>query len=420
MRVLIVSQYFWPENFRVNDLCAELVCRGHTVTVLTGVPNYPEGRVFESYIKAPGDFTHYAGASVLRAPMIPRGRGSLRLIINYVSFVIGASFSGLTRLRDRDFDVIFVFEPSPVTVGLPAILIGKLKKVPVVFWALDLWPETLAAVGVVKSPRILGWVGHLVHFIYDRCALVLGQSQGFLQYIRRYCSNPSKVRYFPSWAEEVFSDSEVMPAPEASLRRDLFNIVFAGNIGEAQDMPALLEAAETLKAHQNIRWLIVGDGRKLEWLQAEVIQRGLQASVLLLGRHPVERMPSFYAHADALLVSLKRDPVFAMTIPGKVQSYLMTGVPLLGMLDGEGAAVIRNAGAGLTAGSGDSQGLAAAVLELMALPATARAEMGRRGRDYAQREFGRRQLIDRLEAMFFEVSTSYKATEISSIKQGGA
>ena len=215
------------------------------------------------------------------------------------------------------------------------------------FWALDLWPETLAAIGVVRSPRVLGWVGRLVKFIYGRCTLVLGQSQSFLGSIAQYCSDVQKIRYFPSWAEEVFAKAGLIPAPEVPVRPGVFNVLFAGNVGEAQDFPSVLKAAELLKQEDTIRWIIVGDGRKSDWLRAEVKRRGLQENMLLLGRFPVERMPSFYAQADALLVSLKKDPVFSMTIPGKVQSYLMAGVPLLGMLDGEGAKVITDAAAGL-------------------------------------------------------------------------
>lgn len=187
-------------------------------------------------------------------------------------------------------------------------------------------------------------------------------------------------------------------------------MVFAGNIGEAQDMPAVLDAAERLKGDTRIRWVIVGDGRKSDWLQSEVLRRGLDKQVLLPGRFPVERMPSFYAHADALLVSLKRDPVFTMTIPGKVQSYLMAGIPLLGMLDGEGAAVIRDAQAGLTCEAGDGAGMAQAVLALAAMPTTERKQMGLHGRNYAQREFGRAQLMDRLEALLAEAVATSKAT----------
>ncbi|BAO82770.1 glycosyltransferase [Serpentinimonas maccroryi] len=409
MRILVVSQYFWPENFRVNDLVKEWVQRGHQVTVLTGIPNYPAGKVFDAYRDQPSDFASFEGAEVVRVPMLPRDSGGLRLMLNYLSFVVGGGVFGTWRLRGKPADVIFVFEPSPVTVGLPAVWLGKIKNAPVMFWALDLWPETLAAIGVVRSPRVLGWVGHLVRYIYNRCTLVLGQSRGFLGSIARYCDDKAKIRYFPSWAEDVFMDDSVKPAPEVPEWTDGFTVVFAGNIGEAQDMPAVLDAAERLKDNASIRWVIVGDGRKSDWLQAEVARRGLVKQVLLPGRFPVERMPSFYAHADALLVSLKRDPVFSMTIPGKVQSYLMAGIPLLGMLDGEGAAVIRDAQAGLTCEAGDGAGLAQAVLALAAMPTAERKQRGVNGRNYAQQEFGRAQLMDRLEALLAEAVTIRKA-----------
>ncbi len=402
MRILVVSQYFWPENFRVNDLVQEWVQRGHQVTVLTGIPNYPTGQVFDAYRQNPGAFARFNGARVIRVPMLPRSTGSLRLMLNYVSFVLGASLKGPWALRRMAFDVIFVYEPSPITVGLPAVLVSALKRTPIVFWVLDLWPETLEALGVVRSPFLLRLIGRMVQFIYDRCALVLGQSRGFLQSIAQRCVNQQKIRYFPSWAEDVFDSIEAIAAPELAYRPDLFNVVFAGNIGEAQDIPAVLDAAEKLKDDHRVRWIIIGDGRKFEWLQAEVVKRGLQDQVLLPGRFPVERMPAFYAHADALLVSLKRDPVFSMTIPGKVQSYLRAGIALIGMLDGEGAAVIREANAGLTCAAGDSEGLAQAVLAMADMSVAQRRELGKNGQHYAQREFDRHQLMGRLEGFLQE------------------
>lgn len=414
MKILVVSQYFWPENFRINDLVQELVQRGHSVTVLTGIPNYPAGIVFDSYRQNPKAFGHYGGATVWRVPMLARGSGSARLFFNYLSFVIGACLCGPWRLRGQQADVIFVFEPSPVTVGLPAILLGQIKRAPVVFWALDLWPETLAAIGVVRSPRVLGWVGHLVKFIYERCTLVLGQSRSFIGRIAQYCSDTQKIRYFPSWAEEVFEEPDLVPAPEVSVLEGVFNVLFAGNIGEAQDLPAVLVAAESLMHNAAIRWLIVGDGRKSDWLQADVARRGLQGSVLLLGRFPVERMPSFYAHADALLVSLKKGPVFSMTIPGKVQSYLMAGVPLVGMLDGEGAKVITEANAGLVCAAGDAGGLAAAVLEMAAMRVDQRHQLGVNGRAFAQKEFGRSLLMDRLEVLLLEAVDLYEEEKVKA------
>ncbi len=402
MKILIVSQYFWPENFRINDLTQELVGRGHCVTVLTGIPNYPAGAVYEEYLKNPEIFNFYSGARVFRVPMLARSKGAVRLLLNYLSFVIGACICGPWRLRGKKVDVIFVFEPSPVTVGLPAILLSRIKRAPIVFWALDLWPETLAAVGVVRSPIVLGWVGNLVRFIYERCTLVLGQSQGFLPKIAKYCSDSKKIKYFPSWAEEIFDEPELMRAPEVQFKQGVFSVLFAGNIGEAQDMPAVLEAAELLKDKESIRWLIVGDGRKSYWLQEEVARRGLQQKVLLLGRFPLDRMPSFYAHADALLLSLKEDPIFSLTIPGKVQTYLMAGIPIIGMLDGEGAKVIKEAKAGLVCSAGNSAGLASAVLEISSMSVAQRKQLGVNGREFAGKEFGRSLLMDKLELFLLE------------------
>ena len=397
MRLLVVSQYFWPENFRVNDLVAELVKRGHEVTVITGKPNYPLGEIFEAYVNNPEDFQEFSGATILRVPILVRGQGFVRLFINYVSFVFSASLWGIWLLRGRSFDAIFVNQLSPVTIGLPAILFGRIKKVPVVLWVLDLWPETLSAMGVVRSPVVIGLIGRMVGFIYNRCEMVLGQSRRFLPNIAKYGTELKTIRYFPSWSEELFSMIDVEKAPEILEDSEVFTVLFAGNVGEAQDLPAILDAAERLKAYTNIRWVIVGDGRASDWLSAEVKQRGLDGHIFMVGRFPVQRMPSFYAHANALLVSLKRDPVFSMTIPGKVQSYMMSGIPLLGMLDGEGAEVISQSGAGLVCPAGDSGGLANAVLKMSEMSQEQRGKIGQNGRNYAETEFGREILIARLE-----------------------
>ncbi|MBM4230119.1 MAG: glycosyltransferase family 4 protein [Gammaproteobacteria bacterium] len=408
MRILIVTQYFWPENFRINDLVRELQSRGHDLTVLTGKPNYPSGTVFPDFRADPARFASFEGVEVIRVPMMPRARGSLRLILNYLTFVLGAVSFGIFKLRARSFDLVFIYEPSPITVAIPAILIGRLKKIPVVFWVLDLWPETLAALGVVRSKQVLSLIGRGVRVIYDNCTLVLGQSRSFVPSISRYCSDPTKVRYYPSWAEQMFVSDGVKKAPEVPEVSDAFTIVFAGNIGESQDMPTLLRAAECLKEDTRVRWVFVGDGRKFHWVRAEVESRGLSDNVLLVGRHPIERMPSFYAHADALLVSLKSDPVFSLVIPAKLQTYLMSGIPILGMLDGEGAQVIRDSGAGLSCPAGDSEALVTCILDLMASSVEERAEMGRLGRQYASAEFDRDTLISRLEGFFSEARIRFR------------
>ena len=407
MRLLVVSQYFWPENFRINDLVSELVDRGHQVTVLTGRPNYPDGMVFPGYADAPGAFARFEGAEVLRLPLRPRGQGSVQLVRNYLSFVFWGLLLGPWKLRGRDFDAIFVFQTSPITSALPALWLRRLKRAPLLLWVLDLWPDTLAAVGVVRSPRLLALVGRVVGFIYQRCERVLIASRAFATNVERWGGRPEQIRYFPNWVEPAFAGSLEMQAvaPELAPYAACFNVLFAGNIGEAQDFPAVIEAAALLREHRpTLRWLVVGEGRALDAVRTDVARRGLQDRVLLLGRHPPKRMPAFFSGAQALLVTLKADPVFALTVPGKVQSYLAAGRPLLAMLDGEGARIIEESGAGYSVPAGDAAALARAVCRLMDEPETQRQAMGKAGQAYAMREFDRNKLMSALEDWLADVA----------------
>ena len=405
MRLLVVTQYFWPEDFRINDLVSEFVRRGHDVTVLTGRPNYPSGRVFSEFREQPGQFSTYEGARIMRVPMLARGRGAICLALNYLSFALSATVFGVLRLRADHFDAVLVFEPSPVTVGLPAIALRGLKKWPIAFWVLDQWPETLSAVGVIKSRFALRLIGRLVSFIYSRCDLILVPSKSLVTGIRRYCRPDQSIGYFPNWAESTYQRG-ASPATEVPVSAGAFNVMFAGNIGESQDFPTILDAAEQLASHRHIRWLIVGDGRMSSWVRKEVARRGLQEQVILLGRHAPERMPAFFRHAGALLVSLKPDPVFSITVPGKIQSYLAFGLPILGMLDGEGARVIEEADAGLTCPAGQAQALADIVLRVAAMSDASREAMGAKGQAYASEQFDRDRLVNRLDTWLVELASN--------------
>ena len=281
----------------------------------------------------------------------------------------------------------------------------SVKRAPLVFWVLDLWPDTLQAIGIVQSRLLLQFVGKLVSFIYKRCDFILAQSKSFISQIHRYSGAEKRVVYFPSWAESVFNMPSVAPAGEVLRVPGNFNVMFAGNIGDAQDFPAILAAAESLKSHTHIRWLIVGDGRLKNWVTDEIKRRNLQDSVLLLGRYPVERMPSFFKHANALLVSLKDEPIFAMTIPGKLQSYLAAGIPVVAMLNGEGAEVVTSSRSGLACPAGDHAGLAAAVLKLSQMTSDEQEAMGRNGLAVSASDFDRKTLIDRLEGWLEELKS---------------
>lgn len=398
MHVLIVTQYFWPENFRINDLALGLREKGYEITVLTGKPNYPWGRFFPGY----GFFTrrqeNYHGVTVVRVPLFPRGDGRpWQLVINYLSFALFASLCGPFFCRGK-FDLVFVYEPSPITVGLPALLLKRIKTAPIMFWVQDLWPESLSATGAIQSTWVLKLVEKVVRYIYHGCDLILAQSRAFFLPIERLGVEGSRILYFPNSAEELYRPVTVeQDAPERRAMPAGFRVMFAGNIGRAQDFETILGAAEGLKTHSDIHWVIIGDGRMSGWLQEQVERRKLAETVHLLGRQPLEAMPRYFSLADVLLVTLKKEPIFSMTIPSKVQSYLACGKPLIAALDGEGARIVRESGAGLAPITESPQALADAVLGMYQLPDVERRAMGLRGRHYFEDHFERRMLLERLD-----------------------
>lgn len=405
LRILILSQYYWPETFRITDLAQGLKARGHELTVLTGMPNYPGGRFFSGYgALGPASEVH-DGIAIRRVPLVPRfaGRG-WQLALNYLSFALSASTIGPLRCPGR-YDAIFVFEPSPITVGIPSAVLRWLKSAPVLFWVQDLWPESLEATGAVRSRRILGWVERLVRWIYRRCDRILVQSEGFVGRVAAVGGEPARIRVFPNWAEALYHPVEVPPdAPERAALPAGFRVMFAGNIGAAQSFETILDAAARLRDERGIRWVVLGDGHQRPWVEAEIARRGLADSVRLLGQHPMDKMPAYFALADVLLVTLRKDPVFALTIPSKIQSYLACGRPIVASLDGEGARVIEAAGCGLTAPAGDAAALAEAVVSMYRMPRAERESMGARARAYYLQHFEREKLLDQLEGWMAELA----------------
>ncbi len=400
MNILIVSQYFWPESVRINEMVKALRATGAAVTVLTGQPNYPDGAIFPGYsAMSTGLEEDTHGTPVYRVPLIPRGRASrFRLAANYASFAISATVFGAWLLRGRQVDVIFVYAPSPLLQALPGMFLKRLKKAPLVTWVQDLWPESLVATGSVTNESLLQMVKKLVVWIYRDSDLVLAQSRSFVKSITELAGN-TPVEYFPNPGEDAFRTAEPRPGP-ALILQPAFNVVFTGNLGSVQALDTLVRAAELLRSHTDVRFVIIGSGSRAGWLAHEVAAKGLD-NVSLPGRFPPDAMPGIMAQASALLVSLIRSPIMSQTIPSKVQAYLAAGKPIVAALDGEGAAVVLEAGAGLACPAEDPRALAELVLRLKAMSEAERRRMGQAGQRYYAGHFDAavlaRRLVDRLE-----------------------
>lgn len=411
MKVLVISQYFWPEEFRINDLARRLVERGHNVTVLTGIPNYPQGRFFKGYGFFRNTRQKVGGVKVLRVPLLPRGRGrGIRLALNYISFALMAALMAPCLCRG-DYDVILVCQLSPVTVAIPAVVLKRLRKIPIILWVLDLWPESLSATGAVSSKVLLNLVAKLVSFIYHRSDIIAVASRGFIGSVEAQGVPAGHIREFPNWYEPEFSEQgRSSGEAEAVALPSGFVVLFAGNIGAAQGFETIVSAAERLKDVDGIAWAILGDGRRLGWLRDQVVRRGLRGRIHLLGRRPMNQMRDYFSRASALLVTLKPDPALALTIPGKIQSYMACGRPILAALDGEGQKLITDSGAGLVCAAGDAAGLASIVLTMYQMPPDDREGMGQKGRIYCESHFNREVLLAQLEGWMNELSTNAGAS----------
>lgn len=396
MRVLLVTQYFYPENFKSNDIALELTKKGHEVTVLTGLPNYPEGKIYKSYGFFKRNRECYQGVHVIRTWLVPRGKGGgIRLFLNYFSWAFFASFRALSLSFQKKFDVILVHEPSPITQGFPAIVVKKIQKIPLHFWVLDLWPESLTSAGGIKNKYVLSIFTNMVKYIYNNSDKILISSKGFAASILTKGDFNEKLIYFPNWAEDsIFKGSSNYNIPELPKG---FRIIFAGNIGVAQDVDSIVKSALLLKDNRDIHFVFIGDGRSKIQLEKFVQVNNLTQTVHFLGRFPIDAMKTFFNQADALLVSLKDELIFNVTVPAKLQAYLCTQKPILGMLNGEGASIIDDANCGLSVNSGDFNELAKKILKLYEMSIEERNTLGENGFKYFKENFTMSKCIDNLE-----------------------
>jgi len=390
LRILLVTQYFWPESFIINDLVKTLITQGHSVEVLTGKPNYPDGKVFDGYT-ADGCMDEFFDetVSVHRVPLYPRGSGGAKnLLRNYFSFVFNGLKNFHRRVKGRSFDVIFVFAPSPITQVIPAIYLKQKMKAHLAVWVQDLWPESLKATGFIRHPILLRAVGVLVRGIYACTDTLLIQSRAFHEPVSRYAS-AEKITYYPnSYLEPAFEVSNETQVPQTTLEflERHFCLVFAGNLGTAQSLETLVQTAENLKHLPDIKLVVVGSGSMENWLRQQVASKELD-NLVLVGRFPSSEMPQFFSRSDGLLVTLRQQEIFAYTIPSKIQAYLAAGRPIVAALDGEGAKVVAEADAGLTCPAEDYKGLAQRIEQLYKMSASERDKLGAAGRAYYLEHF---------------------------------
>ncbi|PVZ32936.1 glycosyltransferase family 4 protein [Pseudomonas sp. CC120222-01a] len=400
LKVLILSQYFWPESFIINDIVRLLHEQGHEVVVATGKPNYPEGKFFSGYQFRGVQHERYLGkVDVFRVPLWARGQGGAKnLALNYLSFAFIGLFAFPFLLRKRKFDAIFVFAPSPLTQVIPAIFLKYVKRAPLTVWVQDLWPESLAATGYIKSPLALKVAGCFVRGIYAFCDKLFVQSKAFFDPVARYARRDKIVWYPNSIDATVVPPSAQLPDELLQMLDDHFCVVFAGNLGTAQALDTVVDAAIQLRDDPQIRLVMVGSGSRLNWLKEQKAAHRLD-NLILPGRFPMDTMPQVFERAGALLVTLNADEIFTQTIPSKVQAYLAAGRPIVACLDGEGARVVDEARAGLSTPAEQAEPLAQTIRRMKSIGKDERERMGRDGRAYFDAHFDMRHQVESLVKM---------------------
>ena len=363
----------------------ELTRLGYDVTVLTAIPDYPGGKFFDGYGFFRKRKETVRGVKVIRAFIIPRGQGgTIRLLLNYLSYFLSSLMVSIRLGLFGKFDRVLIHETSPVMIGVPAVMVKKLQKIPLCFWVLDLWPESLQAAGGVNNPWVLGMFRRMTTWIYRHSDKILMSSKGFESSILEKGDFANKLVYFPNWADKALEGHGSYQLPALP---NGFIAMFAGNMGEAQDFDHIMSAAKLLKDERHIHFVFVGDGRKRPWVEAYRDKYGLQETVHWVGRHPVEAMPSFFEKADVMLMTLKDVSIFNLTAPAKLPAYMSASKPILAMMNGEGPRIVAEAECGRSVPAADAEALAKALREMSKMNKTELAEMGLRGKAYQQAHF---------------------------------
>lgn len=393
MKILFISQYFYPETFRGNDIAFYLAKKGHNVHVVTGIPNYPQGKFYHGYnIFRNREIVQ--GVKVTRLPIIPRGNNKLMLMLNYFSYFIVACFYTLFHSFFCKYDCVFIQQLSPVMMSAPGVLYKKIRKVPLYTWVLDLWPESLTAAGGINNKYILGFFDLFVKSEYRHSDKILISSRSFKESILKYGDYADKIIYYPQWADGI---DEVDNEADMPIIPDGFKLMFAGAVGEAHGFECTMQAALLTKERKDIKWIIVGDGRRLDWVRQIVKENDLEDTVMTLGRYPSNIMPRFFERADVMLVTLSDEPLFRLYAPAKISSYMASSRPIIAVLNGEGGEVIKEAKCGWHIPAGDSHSFANLVIQLSQMDKSILNEIGKKGREYYDEHFTKEKCLEKLK-----------------------
>lgn len=399
MKILFVCQYFYPEVFRGNDIVFHWAEMGHDVHVVCGIPNYPHGKFYDGYGLFKRRNEVVKGIRVSRLPIFPRGNGKIMLMLNYFSYLIAAWVYMLFHALFYKYDRVFVQQLSPVMMSAPGVLYKRLRKVPLYTWVLDLWPESLTAAGGINNKYVLGFFRYFVKSEYKHSDKILISSRSFEKSILKYGDYANKIVYYPQWSDATDEVQDVQKFKSLSLPKlpEGFILMFAGAVGEAHGFECTMQAALLTKDYKDIKWIIVGDGRRLDWVRGFVKEHGLEETVYTLGRFPAETMPWFFHKADVMLVTLNEDPLFKLYAPAKISSYMAAAKPIVAVLNGEGAEVVKEADCGWTLSAGDAKSFAKLAIELSQMDKNVLARKGDNALKYYNEHFVKEKCLRKLD-----------------------
>lgn len=390
--ILVISQYFHPETFRINDMATEWVKRGYKVTVLTGIPNYPMGKFFSGYSWTKKRHETWNGMDIIRIPLIARGHTAIGMVLNYFSFVISGWF--WNRFNNVKADLVFSFEVSPMTQVKVGCGYAKKHKVPHFVYVQDLWPENVETVTGIHSRLVIGPIDRMVDKIYRHVDKIFVTSPSFVEAVvnRKHRVSKKKVFYWPQYAEEFYRPLEKQNV-EGIPDDDSFKIAFTGNIGTAQGLDVLPKAAVLLK-DEAVKFVIVGDGRYQTEFEKQIDSLGVRDKFIMIPRVKAEKVPVILSACDAGFISFNKTPLWEMTIPAKLQSYMACGKAIIASASGETKRVIKEAECGVCCKIGDADALATGIRAIMK---TNYSEMGNKARRYFEDKFDKKKLMDEMD-----------------------